>query len=425
MVPVPKDQLPVELPTDVDFDQPGNPLDRHPTWKHTTCPECGGSAERETDTFDTFVESAWYFARFCTPHASDAPFDRADVDYWMPVDQYIGGIEHAVLHLLYARFFTRALQHCGYLSVAEPFAGLFTQGMIGHETYTDAEGHWLAPSEVFPTGDGRLVDGRDRPVTRGRVEKMSKSKKNTIDPGAIIDAYGADTARWFMLSDSPPDRDMEWTEAGVEGAYRFLQRVWRLVTGIVADLPDSVRALTSSSDDFTALLATRAGELSDHAQSLRVVTHKAIQGVTADVEAFRFNKAVARLYELTNTLGGFQPQGESDRIAQVESAAYLVRMISPMMPHIAEELWERLGGTTMVSDQPWPQADPSLTVEEQITVAVQVNGKKRATIELPRDADEATARETALAQRGVQRALDGKDPRKVIVVPNRIVNVVA
>mgnify|MGYP006420592407 CR=1 FL=1 len=423
LVPVPKDQLPVELPKDVDFSKPGNPLDHHPTWKYTTCPKCGGKAERETDTFDTFVESSWYFARFCSPKAEDVPFRREEVDYWLPVDQYIGGIEHAVLHLLYARFFTRALHHMGHLNATEPFAGLFTQGMIGHETFKSVDGKWLSPSEVHRDAAGKLIDDHGRPVTRGRVEKMSKSKKNTIDPGEIIEAYGADTARWFMLSDSPPDRDMEWTEAGVEGAYRFLQRAWRLTNEVVGDLPPNVAALLHNSDDFTALLAARE-DLSKAARDLRVTTHKAIQGITEDIDAFRFNKAVARLYELSNALAGFAPATESDRLALIEGAAYMVRMIAPMMPHVAEELWERLGGTRMLVDQPWPTADATLLVAEQITVAVQVNGKKRATIDLPRDADEATAREAALAEAGVQRALDGKEPRKVIVVPNRIVNVV-
>jgi leucyl-tRNA synthetase len=296
--------------------------------------------------------------------------------------------------------------------------------MIGHETYKSAEGKWLSPTEIRRDEAGELVDGQGRPVTRGRVEKMSKSKKNTIDPGEIIEAYGADTARWFMLSDSPPDRDMEWTESGVDGAYRFLQRVWRLVTDTVADLPDGADALVRNSDDVTALLGAR-DDLSKAAGDLRVATHKTVQGVTEDIEAFRFNKAVARLYELANALGALKPEGESDRLAQVEAAAYLVRMISPMMPHVAEELWQRLGGSRMLVDQPWPEADPALTVADSVTVAVQVNGKKRATLDLPRDADEATAREAALAEAGVQRALGGKDPRKVIVVPNRIVNVVA
>jgi len=410
VVPVPKSDLPVTLPADVDLATPGNPLDRHPTWKHTTCPQCGGSAERETDTFDTFMESSWYFARFCSPQSA-VGIDREAARYWLPVDQYIGGIEHAVLHLLYARFFTRALQHLGYVDVPEPFAGLFTQGMIGHETFKDVDGNWLSPDEVRPGADGTLVDPHGRPVTRGRVEKMSKSKRNTIDPTAIIQAYGADTARWFMLSDSPPDRDMEWTEAGVEGAYRYVHRLYRLVAEMSADLP--------------AADAAKPDAFSNAAMELRRNAHKTVANVTHDVENFHFNRAVARLYELTNALNGFQPGDAADRWAQAEAAAFLVRMVGPMMPHLAEELWEMLGNTTMLADTPWPQADPALTVDERVTVAIQVNGKKRATVELPRDAEEDQAKEAALAEPGVQRALGDKAPRKIIVVPNKIVNVVA
>ncbi|SDG24470.1 leucyl-tRNA synthetase [Limimonas halophila] len=410
IVPVPKSDLPVTLPEDVDLSTPGNPLDRHPTWKHTTCPRCGGEAERETDTFDTFMESSWYFARFCSPQ-SEVGIDREAARYWLPVDQYIGGIEHAVLHLLYARFFTRALQHLGYVDVAEPFAGLFTQGMIGHETFKDMEGNWLSPDEVKPGEDGTLVDPHGRPVTRGRVEKMSKSKRNTIDPTEIIQAYGADTARWFMLSDSPPDRDMEWTEAGVEGAYRYVHRLYRLVSEMSADLP--------------AADAAKPDAFSNAAMDLRRAAHKTVANVTHDVENFHFNRSVARLYELTNQLSSFQPKDAADRWAQAEAAAMLVRMVGPMMPHLAEELWEMLGNTTMLADTPWPQADPALTVDERVTVAIQVNGKKRATVELPRDAEEDQAKEAALAEPGVQRALGDKAPRKIIVVPNKIVNVVA
>ena len=410
LVPVPKEQLPVTLPEDVDLSTPGNPLERHPTWKHTTCPKCGTAAARETDTFDTFVESSWYFARFCSPRAEGA-MDRGEVDYWLPVDQYIGGVEHAVLHLLYARFFTRALKQCGYLGVDEPFAGLFTQGMICHETYKAPDGKWLSPAEVERGGDGGLVDLEGRAVERGRVEKMSKSKKNTIDPTAIIEAYGADTARWFMLSDSPPDRDMEWTEAGVEGAYRFVQRLWRIVDEMLDDLPPAESSPPQA--------------LTKAAMDLRRTAHKAVETVTGDVDSFRFNRAVARIYELTNALAAFKPEDAGDRWAQREATEFLVRLIAPMMPHLAETLWARLGHGEMLVNHAWPKADPTLTVEESVTVAVQVNGKLRAKVELPRDAEEAQAQEAALAQPAVRKALGEKAPRKVIVVKNRIVNVVA
>ncbi len=409
------------LPQDIDFTAPGNALERHPSWKHVACPACGASAQRETDTFDTFVESSWYFARFCSPRAEE-PFERAAVDYWLPVDQYIGGIEHAVLHLLYSRFFTRALERCGYLSVEEPFAGLFTQGMICHETYRDPEGRWLSPEEVERGEDGSLLTADGRPVSVGRSEKMSKSRNNTVDPGRIIETYGADTARWFMLSDSPPDRDLEWTAAGVEGAYRFVQRLWRLVCEAAADLPPAG--------------AGPPEDPGETAVALRRATHKTIRGVTADIERFRFNRAVARIYELNNTLSGFpgEPGGrgngpgrelsDGERAALREGFETLVRLIGPMMPHLGEELWQRLGRTGLLVDQAWPEPDAALLVEDSVTLAVQVNGKLRGTIELPRDAAEEEAEKTALAEPAVRRAMAGKLPRKVIVVKNRIVNVV-
>jgi leucyl-tRNA synthetase len=412
VVPVPESDLPVELPHDVDLSKPGNPLDRHESWKRVDCPECGTAAERETDTFDTFMESSWYFARFCSPR-SDKAFERADVDYWLPVDQYIGGVEHAVLHLLYARFFTRALQHCGYLNVAEPFDGLFTQGMIAHETYKGPDGKWLSPQEVARDAEGTLVDTQGRPVTAGRVEKMSKSKRNTVDPTETIDAYGADTARWFMLSDSPPERDMEWTESGVEGAYRFLQRLWRMVTGMLDEIPAA--GTPAPGDDA----------LSKAGAQLRRNAHRTVQAVGQDIDHFRLNRAVARLYELANALGGFQPETDSDQWVRRESAELLVRMVAPMMPHVTEELWQRLGYTSMLVDQPWPEAEPRLLQADTVKMAVQVNGKVRSTIELPRDADEPTARAAALGETAVQRALGDREPHKVIVVPNKIVNVVA
>jgi len=412
IVPVPEADLPVTLPRDIDVSAAGNALERHPSWKHIDCPSCGGGAERETDTFDTFVESSWYFARFCSPRAAGA-MTRQAVDYWLPVDQYIGGVEHAVLHLLYSRFFIRALRRCGYLDLEEPFAGLFTQGMVCHETYQDPDGTWLSPEQIARDPDGALVTADGRPVTVGRSEKMSKSKNNTVDPARIIETYGADTARWFMLSDSPPDRDLEWTAAGVEGAYRFLQRVWRQVTEAAETLPPAG--------------APTQGDAADAASSeLRRVAHKTIQAVTDDIERFRFNRAVARIYELSNAISGAGGDGAHDGAdpALRECLEILVRLIGPMMPHLAEELWRRLGREGMLVDQPWPEADPSLTIETSVTLAVQVNGKLRGTIDLPLDAAEDAAERAALAEPGVQRAMAGKPPRKVIVVKNRIVNVV-
>ncbi len=410
IVPVPEQDLPVVLPDDIALGQAGNPLAHHPTWKQVDCPKCGGAAERDTDTMDTFVDSSWYFARFCSPHAETA-MDRAAVDYWLPVDQYIGGIEHAVLHLLYSRFFTRALKQCGYLGLEEPFAGLFTQGMVGHETYRGPDGGWLSPEEVRRAEGGGFETLDGQAVAVGRSEKMSKSKKNTVDPAHIIATYGADTARWFMLSDSPPDRDMEWTDAGVEGAFRFVQRVWRIVNDGLDGLP-AVGTPAPERFDVAAL-------------ALRRTSHKTVEAFTSHLEKFHFNSAVARLYELSNELGGFAAEHDDDRWAQREAFETLVRLAGPMMPHLAEELWQRLGHDTLLVDQPWPVADPALTRDDVLTVAVQVNGKLRATIALPREAEDDTARAAALAEPAVQRALAGKTPRKVIVVRNRIVNVVA
>jgi len=410
IVPVPAKDLPVTLPEDVDFDRPGNPLDRHPTWKHVNCPTCGGPAERETDTFDTFFESSWYFLRYCSPRSPEA-FERRDVDYWMAVDQYIGGIEHAVLHLLYSRFFMRALTRCGYLNLAEPFAGLFTQGMVCHATYQDREGNWLFPEEVSQDASGTLVDEDGAPVTVGRLEKMSKSRKNVVGLERIVETYGADTARLYLLSDSPPERDLEWTEAGIEGIWRYVNRLWRLITEPAMALPPVGTPV--------------AGDpLSPAGIALRRVTHRTIAAVTDDLDKFRFNRGVARIRELTNALEGFQGQQAGDAAALREGLEAAVQLLAPMMPHLGEELWQHLGHRTLLVDAPWPVADAALTVEETVTVAVQVNGKLRGTVELPRDGDQAQAEEAALALPTVQRALEDRAPRKIIVVPNRIINVV-
>ncbi len=409
VVPVPEADLPVELPHDVNFDRPGNPLDHHPTWKHVPCPSCGRPAVRETDTFDTFVESSWYFLRYCSPKA-DTAFDRADADYWMPVDQYIGGIEHAVLHLLYSRFFMRALGACGYTDVKEPFAALMTQGMVCHETYSDAAGEWLYPEEVESRDGGvvRIADGE--PVTVGRTEKMSKSRKNVVGLERVVDTYGADTARLLLLSDSPPERDLEWTDAGIEGAWRYLNRVWRLVTEPAHPLPPRGTAAPEA--------------FGENALALRRKTHKTIKAVGEDFEAFRLNRAVARIRELTNQAAELDGKDDGAAWAFREALEATVLLLGPITPHLCEEMWQVLGGDSLVAEASWPDWDPALTVDDTVTVAVQVNGKLRATIELPRDADSGTAEDLALADGGVQRALAGKAVRRVVVVPNRIVNVV-
>jgi leucyl-tRNA synthetase len=410
IVPVPDADLPVTLPEDVDFDTPGNPLDRHPTWKHVACPTCGGAARRETDTFDTFFESSWYFARFADAKGETA-FSADAADYWLPVDQYIGGIEHAILHLLYSRFFMRALSKCGYLDLAEPFAGLMTQGMVCHETYRDERGHWLYPGEVKREGGAWLTVDDGRPVTAGRIEKMSKSKRNTVDPEAIIQAYGADTARLFMMSDSPPERDLEWTEGGVEGAWRYLNRLWRAMTE-----PDSPLAPAGT---------PRPNQLGEAAAAAERSVHKAVRSVGESIERFHFNGAVAQIRELSNTLQALD--GRDGGEAWVLRFGYetLVRLIEPITPHIAEELWAALGHATMLAEQPWPGYDEAMVTENTVTIAAQVNGKLRGTVDLPRDAPEDTVKAAVLELEAVRRQLDGKPPRRVIVVPNRIVNVVA
>jgi leucyl-tRNA synthetase len=406
VVPVPAADLPVELPPDVTFDVPGNPLDRHPTWKNVDCPKCGKAARRETDTFDTFVDSSWYFARFCSPRA-DAPTDRAAVDYWLPVDQYIGGIEHAILHLLYSRFFTRAMRKTGHAGVDEPFAGLFTQGMICHETYRTEGGTWVEPTEAERADDGswRRI-GTGEAIRVGRSEKMSKSKKNVIDPEDIIDTYGADTARWFMLSDSPPERDMDWTEAGIAGAWRFANRLWRLVATQAADLPP--RGTAPGTDDASA--------------ALRRATHAAVKGVTGDLEAFHFNRAVARIHELVNALS--EADAARTGAALREGLEAVTLLVGPMMPHLAEELWSMLGGKGLVVEAPWPEADEALLVEESVKIAVQVRGKMRGTLEVARDAAQPEVEPLALALPTVAAALGGDAVKKVIYVPNRIINII-
>jgi len=412
VVAVPEADLPVQLPEDVTFDGAGNPLARHPTWKHVACPHCGAAAERETDTFDTFFESSWYFARFCDPNNAESAFARDAVDAWLPVDQYIGGVEHAVLHLLYSRFFTRALKQCGYLSIEEPFAGLFTQGMINHETYKSLDGAWLDPGEIEKQADGGFIRLSDwSAVVVGRSEKMSKSKKNVVDPGHIIATYGADAARLFMLSDSPPERDLDWSEAGIEGAWRFINRLYRLAGDVAGDGRGASSGLDLASDAA--------------AHALNRQIHKAIAVVTEELEALRFNTAVARIRELANAVVDLKPATPVQQAAYRAGVEAVVRLAAPMIPHIAEELWEELGHTETLVNTPWLVADPALLVDDTVRLAVQVNGKLRDTLDVARDVDTPALEAMALALPNVQAQVLGKTVRKVIVVPGRIVNVVA
>ncbi len=420
VVPVPDRDLPVKLPEDVDFDRPGNPLDRHPTWKHVRCPSCGGPARRETDTMDTFVDSSWYFARFTDPWIETAPTNREMVDTWMPVDQYIGGIEHAILHLLYSRFFTRAMRATGHVGLDEPFAGLFTQGMVVHETYRKADGTHAEPAEVEikVEGDRRyaVLAATGEPVEIGPIEKMSKSKRNTVDPDDIMGTFGADTARWFMLSDSPPERDVIWTEEGVQGAGRFAQRLWRLVNDIA---------------EITAAEA-RPGKDRQAALEVRRDAHKTLDKVTRAIEDLRFNTAVAFMYSQANLLemavrdaAGRGGATAAEQAALREAGDMLVKLFAPMMPHLAEECWAGLGHTSLVAEEPWPTLDKTLLIEDTVTLPVQVNGKKRADVTVARDAGATDIEAAVLELEAVRRALAGKAPKKVIVVPQRIVNVVA
>jgi leucyl-tRNA synthetase len=409
IVPVPKRELPVTLPEDVTFDKPGNPLDHHPTWKHVKCPVCGSQAHRETDTFDTFVDSSWYYARFCSP-ASARPVDATAAAYWLPVDQYIGGVEHAILHLLYSRFYARAMMRTHHLGIDEPFASLFTQGMVVHETFLSASGEWVLPIDAV-LKNGQWVHAKSgESLTVGGIEKMSKSKRNVVDPEAIIERYGADTARWFMLSDTPPERDIEWTEAGVEGAWRFTQRLWRLVN----------EAVREGSPGEPAGVAGAALEL-------RRAAHRALDAVTGDLMNLRFNRSIARIYELANALSAAlqgADRSEPMRRSIREAAEMLVLMSAPMMPHLAEECWKQLGHAKPAVDAAWPKSDAALVADECVTIAVQVNGKRRDEVRLAKGLGKDAVEAVVLKLDSVARALDGKPVRKVIVVPDRIVNIV-
>jgi leucyl-tRNA synthetase len=419
VVPVNEKDLPIKLPEDATFDKPGNPLDRHPTWKNCACPKCKKPAVRETDTMDTFVDSSWYYVRFTAPKSA-TPVDKKAAQYWLPVDQYIGGIEHAILHLLYSRFFARAMCDTGHLTFAtntrEPFSALFTQGMVTHETYKSQDGYWLLPSEVKFEDEGtsrhavEIANGR--PVIIGSIEKMSKSKKNLVDPDDIIAHYGADCARWFMLSDSPPERDVIWTEAGVAGAGRFVQRVWRIVDEIADAFPGKVDAKTPATFGPEAL-------------EVRKAAHRALDQVGKAIEALRFNVAVAHIHEFANVLQGAQIKpSDGMKWAAEEAARFLVTMIGPMMPHLSEECWARLGYNTLLANEPWPAVEAALLVDDQVTIAVQVNGKRRDELVISRSAGSQEVEAAALALEPVIRALEGRPVKKVIVVPQRIVNVV-
>ena len=418
VVPVPDADLPVVLPEDVSFDKPGNALDHHPTWKHVACPKCGGKAQRETDTMDTFVDSSWYFARFTDPWNEKAPTTPDVANRMMPVDQYIGGVEHAILHLLYSRFFTRAMKATGHIGMDEPFAGMFTQGMVVHETYQKADGSYVTPAEVRieAGGNGKrailLTTGED--ITVGAIEKMSKSKRNTVDPDDIIATYGADVARWFMLSDSPPDRDVIWSDERVQGASRFVQRLWRLVN--------------ESAEMAKSAPAARPAAFGADALALRKAAHGALDKVSTGIEKLHFNVCLAHIREFTNALAeilGREGQPSPDLAWSVrEAAVILAQLFAPMMPHLAEECWTVLGQKGLISEANWPQIERDLLIEDTVTLVVQVNGKKRGDVTVPRGAQNPEIEAAVLALDAVKQALGGNAVRKVIIVPMRIVNVV-
>ena len=410
IIPVPQDQLPIELPDDVTFDKPGNPLDHHPTWKYTTCPETGEPAIRETDTMDTFFDSSWYFMRYCDANNTESPIDKEKADYWMGVDQYIGGVEHAVLHLLYSRFFQRGMKKCGYTDVTEPFTGLFTQGMVTHTSYKDSNGKWVYPADIITDDNGDMIEVNTKlPVAAQRNEKMSKSKRNTIDPEEIMATYGADAARLFVLSDSPPDRDLEWTESGIEGAWKYINKLYRIAADSLDKLPD---------------LGTAQPDLGDKALSTYREIHKTRQLVADDIDAFHMNKAVARIRAMSNDVSSLNADNADEAWVLREGLTTLSQLLSPMTPHLAEEMWSMLGMDGLVANSSWPVADKNLLGEETVTIGVQINGKVRATITLPKGSDKGATEQIAMANDDVLRAIDGKDIRKVIVVPDRIVNVV-
>jgi len=418
VVPEKDANLPVTLPEDIEFDRPGNPLDRHPTWTKVSCPQCGGNARRETDTMDTFVDSSWYFLRFTAPDAN-TPTDLKAADYWMPVDQYIGGVEHAILHLLYSRFFTRAMKKTGHANIDEPFKGLFTQGMVVHETYQKPDGSFASPAEIRieTHGDMRTATllSNGEPIIIGPIEKMSKSKRNTVDPDDIVETYGADVARWFMISDSPPERDVEWTEDRVQGASRFVQRLYRIANELA-----EIGAKPGEA---------RPAEFSDTATAVRKAAHVALARVGEDIEKLRFNRCVAHIYEAANAIGAAADANKTPAPdlawAFREAAEILLRITAPMMPHLAEECWAALGHKRLIAEEPWPEVEAALLVEDTITLPVQVNGKKRADVTVSRDAPASEVEKAVLALDAVQAVLAGKAPKRIVVVPQRIVNVVA
>ena len=409
VIPVPDHELPVILPVDIDFTKPGNPLERHPTWKFTTCSETGLKAVRETDTLDTFVDSSWYFMKYCSDDIKSSNFNDEDLNYWMSVDQYVGGVEHAILHLLYSRFFSKALKSSGIGKINEPFKGLFTQGMVCHETFKTKKGEWVLPSDVKEKDHRFFHYETNEEIIRGPSESMSKSKKNVIDPEAIISMYGADTARWFMLSDSPPGRDINWSESGVRGSWKFINKVWTIIN--------------KNKNLFSTEIETSENN-SQKYNDIKKITHKILKDVTISIETFQMNVAVAKIYELTNFISTFEPDNNNDKYALRESLVILIRILEPMIPHIAEECWSIIGGKKLLSDQSWPIYNEKYIQDDMVQIVIQVNGKKRAILEIENDSEQDKVINKLKNIENIQILKDLNDVKKIIFVKNKILNIV-
>ena len=407
IIPVPDKDLPITLPEDIDFSIPGNPLERHPTWKYTTCKDTGLKAIRETDTLDTFVDSSWYFARFCELDKAQ-PLSISATDYWLPVDQYIGGIEHAILHLLYSRFFTNALKDTGHLNISEPFNGMFTQGMVCHETYQTVNGDWIEPRLVTIKDNEVFHKDTGEPLKMGPSEKMSKSKKNVVDPSIIIEEFGADTARWFVLSDSPPERDIFWSESGVEAAGKFIKKIWKTII----ELNKLVKKNVSNKDDEKTI-------------NLKKINHKTLNNITKDLDSLSFNKVIARLYEFIGEISKIKESDNIDTKAINESLSFLLIMLGPITPHLAEEGWSLFcKDKGMVCEQSWPNIEENLITENIIIIPIQINGKKKSEVQVDKNIDESKLREMALNDDKIKSFIGDKEIKKLIIVPNRIINIV-
>ena len=406
-----QEHLPIELPEDIDLSSPGNPLENHPTWKYTKCPLTGMNAIRETDTLDTFVDSAWYFLRFCSAENNNEAFNENDINYWMPVDQYVGGVEHAILHLLYSRFFTRALNKTEQIKFKEPFSGLFTQGMVCHETYKSKSGEWIYPSDLYEKDKKYFLKVSDEEIVRGPIESMSKSKKNVVDPENIIDEYGADTARLFMLSDSPPERDINWSLSGINGAWKFTQKFWRTVS--------------NSKNIFNINIRNKPDKFDRISINFRKKIHKYLKLITNSIENFQMNVAVAKIHEMNNELTSFIPDNESQKWAKKEALNILLRVAEPMMPHLAEECWKQIGNSKSIIEVPWPLYEEALITEDEALIIIQINGKKKAEIHVANNMEEKHVYNAALNLENIQNIITSETIiKKKIFIPNKILNIV-